>query len=151
MKRSNQSVTLKLSDSLEIEVEGIYYNNRYSNPPLQTDRIDYGITSVSGLVNFSHLMRELKNGLQFHVGGGVGLSYYSERSTKSTITGNVVLQDVPGWDFAWQAGLGLSKSLNNSLTLDGKLRLLSLGRFKDNTRSGRIYNLVISLGLKYTF
>lgn len=138
-------------NNMDFGVEGIYYNNNYSNPPAQTARIDYGIRSISGLVNFSYLVREFKNGLQLHIGGGAGLSYYIHRSTKTSFSASTDVVDVPGYDLAWQVGLGLSKSLTNDLLFDGKLRLLSLGNFKDTTNSGRVYNVAISVGLKYLF
>lgn len=127
-------------NGVDLELEGMYAKSTLTSQ----DNLEYRAESFTALANLSVSISEFDNGVNIILGAGLGGTYFRHRSINN-------MQDNPGHDLAYQAFIGLMKAFDNSISIDGKIRVGSLGDFKNSSGTAKHYNLIITTGLKYSF
>lgn len=146
------------SDQLAFEVEGILYKGRsFRSSTVGSTTINNSakLESMSLFLN-SYYMFDGLGGFHPFIGAGVGASYNNIYQRKFIPTNGAPVQELGDKSKiapAFQAMLGMSKTLSKSVDVQAKVKAMSLGKCVVNQSDGRLKAIALSgdVGIKYSF
>lgn len=141
----------RIRPRLDLEVELMYYNNKYSEK--HTYQLDYTMKFASALLNANFALYEFgeKSG-RLYLSVGVGATKFYTRSIRTTpsIIGDG-FKNMPGSDLAAQVSIGIEHKLSDRASVDFRVRGLSLGSLRSDPDISKLNQLAVGIGLKLLF
>ena len=142
------------NNQIAVELEALYYRGKSSRDFFGT-KFNAKLESMSLLLNYYYIFDGWDG---FHPMVGVGAGVSRNRVNKMHVVS--VPSDAVGTikygaktSPAFQGVLGVSKDITDSLSVQVKLRAMSLGKFAMEKTEGRFNSVALSgdIGLKYSF